>query len=56
MGVVMYLMGLPLHVLLGLDLRMVIIITGISVTFYSMIGGIVAVIWADALQAIVVWH
>lgn len=53
MGAVMFLMGLPLNVLLGIDIKTIIIVTGISVTIYSMIGGIVAVIWADALQAIV---
>lgn len=53
MGVVMYLMALPLSVLLGWDIKTIIVITGISVTVYTFVGGIVAVIWADALQAIV---
>jgi len=53
MGAVMYLMALPLSVLLGWDIRIIIIVTGISVTIYAFVGGIVAVIWADALQAIV---
>ncbi len=53
MGTVMYLMSLPLSVLLGWDIRVLILITGVSVTFYTFIGGIIAVIWADALQAIV---
>lgn len=53
MGVVMYLMALPLCVLLQKDLRWIIIFTGLSVTIYSFVGGIVAVIWADAIQAIV---
>ncbi len=53
MGVVMYLMALPLCILLQKDLRWIIIFTGVSVTVYSFVGGIVAVIWADALQAIV---
>jgi solute:Na+ symporter, SSS family len=53
MGTVMYLMALPLHVLLGWDIRWIIVVTGISVTFYTFIGGIVAVIWTDAVQTIV---
>ncbi len=53
MGTVMYLMALPLSILLGIDIRVVILITGVSVTIYSFVGGIVAVIWADAIQAIV---
>ncbi len=52
-GVVMYLMALPLSILVGCDIRILIIITGISVTVYSFVGGIVAVIWTDALQAVI---
>ena len=52
-GVVMYLMALPMAVLFGWDIRTVIIVTGVIVTAYSFVGGIVAVIWADAIQAIV---
>ncbi len=53
MGVVMYLMALPMAVLFGWDIRLVIIVTGVVVIGYSFIGGIAAVIWADAVQAIV---
>ena len=53
MGVVMYLMAMPLSILLGKDIRFIILFTGISVTIYSLVGGIIAVIWADAIQAIV---
>jgi SSS family solute:Na+ symporter len=53
MGVVMYLMALPMAVIFGWDIRAVILVTGISVTIYSFVGGIIAVIWADAIQAIV---
>ncbi len=53
MGAVMYLMALPLSVLLGWDIRWIILIVGVSVTVYSFVGGIMAVIWSDALQAIV---
>lgn len=53
MAVVMYLMALPMQVLLGWDIRTLIIVTGVVVTLYAMIGGITAVIWADAIQAIV---
>lgn len=52
-GVVMYLMALPMSILLDCDIRIIILITGISVTIYSFVGGIVAVIWADAFQAVV---
>ncbi len=53
MGVVMYLMALPMAVIFGWDIRLVILVTGVSVTIYSFVGGIIAVIWADAIQAIV---
>jgi SSS family solute:Na+ symporter len=53
MGTVMYLMALPLHVLLGIEIRTLILFTGLSVTVYSFIGGVTAVIWTDALQACV---
>ena len=52
-GVVMYLMALPMAVLFGWDIRTLIVVTGIVVTAYSFVGGIVAVIWADAIQAVV---
>lgn len=52
-GVVMYLMALPMAVIFGWDIRYVIVITGVLVTAYSFVGGIVAVIWADAIQAVV---
>ena len=53
MGVVMYLMALPMQVLMGWDVRTLIVVTGVSVTLYAMVGGITAVIWADAVQAVV---
>jgi SSS family solute:Na+ symporter len=53
MGTVMYLMALPLEVLLGLGIRTLILVTGVVVTVYSFLGGITAVIWTDALQAMV---
>jgi SSS family solute:Na+ symporter len=53
MGTVLYLMALPMSVLMGWDLKTIIIVTGVSVTLYSLLGGIVAVIWTDALQAVV---
>lgn len=53
MGMVMYLMALPISVLIGWDIRAVILITGVSVTVYAFVGGVVAVIWNDALQAVI---
>jgi SSS family solute:Na+ symporter len=53
MGTVMYLMALPMSVLLGWDIRTVILVTGLSVTVYALVGGIVAVIYTDAIQTVV---
>jgi SSS family solute:Na+ symporter len=52
-GIVMFLMALPMNILLDWDIKTIIWVTGVSVTVYSLLGGIVAVIWSDALQAIV---
>jgi SSS family solute:Na+ symporter len=52
-GTVTYLMALPMNVLLGWDLVTVIIVTGVTTTFYTFVGGIVGVIWTDAIQTLV---
>lgn len=53
MGVIMYLLALPMNALLGWSIPSIIIVTGISVVIYSMWGGIEAVIWTDAVQGII---
>jgi SSS family solute:Na+ symporter len=53
MGSVMFLMALPMHLLLGWEMHWVILMTGVSVIIYSMLGGIVAVMWSDAVQALI---
>lgn len=53
MGAVMFLMALPMQLIFGWDLRLLIILTGVATTLYSFVGGIVAVIWTDAIQAVV---
>jgi SSS family solute:Na+ symporter len=52
-GMITYLMALPLNVLLGWDLRWVIVFTTVLTTIFAFLGGIVAVIWADAFQTVV---
>lgn len=52
-GTILFLMALPLNVLLGWNITTIIIITGISVMIYSLLGGIQAVVWTDAIQAII---
>ena len=52
-GSILFLLALPLNALLGWDINMIIIVTGILVMLYSMMGGIQAVVWTDAVQGIV---
>lgn len=53
MGTILYLVALALAPLTGWDVRWIIIGTGILVTLYTLIGGIEAVIWTDAVQSVV---
>lgn len=55
MGVVTYLLALPMSVSFGWDLATIMIVTGVVVTLYTFIGGIVAVIWTDAIQTFVLF-
>lgn len=52
-GAILMLLALPLNVLFGWDIRTMIILTGSIVMFYTMLGGIKAVIWTDAIQGII---
>lgn len=52
-AVVMYLVALPMQVIFGWNIYTVILVTGVCVTFYSFVGGILAVMWTDAIQALV---
>ncbi len=52
-GSILYLLALPLHALFGWNIQFIIVITGISIIIYSMLGGIKAVVWTDAIQGII---
>ena len=53
MGSILYLLAVPMYILMGWDLHAVIILTSIGIIIYSMMGGLKAVIWADAIQGII---
>ncbi len=53
MGAILLLLSLPLNALFGWNIQTIIIVTGITVTIYSMLGGIQAVIWTDAIQGLI---
>ncbi|MEI6679505.1 MAG: sodium:solute symporter [Mariniphaga sp.] len=53
MGAILLLLSLPLNALFGWNIQTIIIVTGITVTLYSMLGGIQAVIYTDAIQGMI---
>ena len=53
MGTILYLVALALAPLTGWDVRLIILLTGILVTIYTILGGIEAVIWTDVVQSVV---
>ena len=53
MGSILYLLAVPMHILMGWNMHVVIIATSIGIIIYSMLGGLKAVIWADAIQGII---
>jgi SSS family solute:Na+ symporter len=52
-GTILYLLALTIHAIFGWNITVVIIITGVIVLLYSSMGGIQAVVWTDAIQAII---
>jgi SSS family solute:Na+ symporter len=52
-GTILFLLALTINVILGWDIVTIIVVTGISVMIYAILGGIQAVIWTDAIQGII---
>lgn len=53
MGSILFLLALPMNILMGWNIQMVIIITSAAIIIYSMLGGIKAVIWTEAIQSFI---
>ena len=53
MGSILYLLAVPMYILMGWNLHVVIIVTSLAIILYSMLGGLKAVIWADAIQGMI---
>lgn len=53
MGSILYLLALPMNVLMGWDIRTVIIVTSLAIILYSGLGGLKAVIWTEAIQGFI---
>ena len=52
-GTILYLVALALAPLTGWDVKTIILLTGLLVTIYTLLGGIEAVIWTDVVQSVV---
>lgn len=53
MGSIFFGIALSLQALTGYSMQMIIIVMGICIIFYTVLGGIEAVIWTEVVQAIV---
>lgn len=52
-GSILLLLALPINTMFGWDIHVVIIVTGFITLLYTLLGGIAAVVWTDAIQGIV---
>lgn len=52
MGTVFFLLALALSSMMGININLVILVLGIVVISYTMVGGIEAVVWLDVVQGI----
>ncbi|MHA8054005.1 sodium:solute symporter family protein [Aquirufa sp. Wall-65K1] len=52
MGTIFYGIALTINALTGVDMRLIIIVSGLCIIFYTVLGGMEAVIWTEVIQAI----
>lgn len=52
-GSILLLLALPINTMFGWDIQTIIIATGIITLLYTLLGGIAAVVWTDAIQGII---
>ena len=52
-GVILFLLAILLSNVLGVGCVPIIVVTAVATMAYSMMGGITAVVWTDAIQAII---
>jgi SSS family solute:Na+ symporter len=52
-GTILYLLAIALNAVFKWDIATIIIITGLVVLVYSVLGGLQAVVWTDAIQGII---
>lgn len=52
-GSILLLLAIPINTMFGWDIGTIIIATGVITLAYSLLGGITAVMWTDAIQGII---
>lgn len=52
-GVILLLLAILVNQLLGFSCETIVVVTGLATMLYSMLGGFSAVVWADAIQSLV---
>ena len=52
-GSILLLLAIPISTMFGWDISTIIIVTGALTLLFSLLGGISAVVWTDAIQGIV---
>lgn len=52
MGTIFYGIALTLNALTGIDMRLIILVAGLCIIFYTVLGGMEAVIWTEVIQAV----
>ena len=52
-GSILLLLAIPINTMFGWDIGTIIIVTGVITLVYSLLGGIAAVVWTDAIQGII---
>lgn len=55
LGAVIYLVTIPIEMFTGLSPWIIMLIVGVFCTVYTIVGGLQAVIWTDAIQAIILY-
>ena len=52
-GAILLLLALPINRMFGFDIELIIIVVGVLTLIYTLMGGIAAVVWTDAVQGII---
>jgi solute:Na+ symporter, SSS family len=55
MGFIFYLLALTIQSMTGWSMDYVIVGVGVATVFYTLVGGLEAVIWTDVIQGFVLW-